>query len=192
MLNARIISIYIVLVLGGAMVKNTPVNAGDVGSIPGWGRSPGEGNGSPLQYSGLKNPWTEVPGGLQPMGSRKSRTWLSIHGLGLRLGFGQIQTQAVWIQSLSWRPREPSERVKVVHFIYLSIFFPVFLKNLNWRIIASRCCVGFCYTTTWISCKCTYVSSLLNLPPTPCHIPPPLGYHRAPVWVPCVIQGCAF
>ena len=74
MLNARIINIYIVLFLGGAMVKNTPVNAGDVGSIPGWGRSPGEGNGSPLQYSGLKNPWTEVPGGLQPMGSRKSRT----------------------------------------------------------------------------------------------------------------------
>ena len=38
------------------MVKNTPVNAGDEGSIPGWGRSPGGGNGSPLQYSGLKNP----------------------------------------------------------------------------------------------------------------------------------------
>ena len=38
------------------MGKNTPVNAGDVGSIPGWGRSPGGGNGSPLQYSGLKNP----------------------------------------------------------------------------------------------------------------------------------------
>ena len=44
------------LYLGGVMGKNTPVNAGDVGSIPGWGRSPGGGNGSPLQYSGLKNP----------------------------------------------------------------------------------------------------------------------------------------
>jgi len=38
------------------MIKNTPVNAGDEGLIPGWGRSPGGGNGSPLQYSGLKNP----------------------------------------------------------------------------------------------------------------------------------------
>ena len=50
------------------MVKNPPANAGDVGSIPLLGRSPGEGNGNPLQYSGLKNPmdtgawWATVHG----------------------------------------------------------------------------------------------------------------------------------
>ena len=38
------------------MVKNSPTNAGDVGSIPGLGRSPGEGKGYPLQYSCLGNP----------------------------------------------------------------------------------------------------------------------------------------
>ena len=38
------------------MVKNPPANAGDVGLIPGFGRSPGEGNGNPLQYSCLRNP----------------------------------------------------------------------------------------------------------------------------------------
>ena len=38
------------------MVKNLPVNAGDSGSIPGSGRSPGEGHGNPLQYSCLGNP----------------------------------------------------------------------------------------------------------------------------------------
>ena len=37
------------------MVKNLACNSGDLGSIPGWGRSPGEGNGNPLQYSCLKN-----------------------------------------------------------------------------------------------------------------------------------------
>ena len=37
------------------MVKNPPANAGDVGLIPGLGRSPGEGNGNPLQYSCLEN-----------------------------------------------------------------------------------------------------------------------------------------
>ena len=42
--------------LGGSVVQNLPANAGDVGSIPGWGRSPGEGNGNPLQYSCLENP----------------------------------------------------------------------------------------------------------------------------------------
>ena len=41
------------------MVKNLPANAGDlrdIGSIPGSGRSPGEGNGNPFQYSCLGNP----------------------------------------------------------------------------------------------------------------------------------------
>ena len=41
---------------GGSVVKNLPVNAGDVGSIPGLGRAPGEGNGNSLQYSCLGNP----------------------------------------------------------------------------------------------------------------------------------------
>ena len=41
---------------GGSLVKNRPANAGDVGSIPGLGRAPGEGNGNPLQYSCLRNP----------------------------------------------------------------------------------------------------------------------------------------
>ena len=37
------------------MAKNLPANAGDAGLIPGLGRSPGEGNGNPLQYSCLEN-----------------------------------------------------------------------------------------------------------------------------------------
>ena len=40
---------------GGAVVKNLPANAGDTGSIPELGRSPGEGNGNPFQYSCLEN-----------------------------------------------------------------------------------------------------------------------------------------
>ena len=41
---------------GGAEVKASASNAGDPGSIPGSGRSPGEGNGNPVQYSCLENP----------------------------------------------------------------------------------------------------------------------------------------
>ena len=44
-------SSYVALV-----VENAPANAGDAGSIPRSGRSPGEGNGNPLRYSCLKNP----------------------------------------------------------------------------------------------------------------------------------------
>ena len=42
--------------IGGSEVKASACNAGDLGSIPGLGRSPGEGNGNPLQYSCLENP----------------------------------------------------------------------------------------------------------------------------------------
>ena len=41
---------------GGAVVENRPANAGNADSIPGSGRSPGEGQGNPLQYSCLGNP----------------------------------------------------------------------------------------------------------------------------------------
>ena len=40
----------------GSVIKNPPANAGDMSSVPGLGRSPGEGNGNPLQYSWLGNP----------------------------------------------------------------------------------------------------------------------------------------
>ena len=52
------------------MVKKVPANAGDVGLIPGLGRSPGEGNGNPLQYSCLRIPRTEEPGEPQDMESK--------------------------------------------------------------------------------------------------------------------------
>ena len=53
---------------------NLPANTGDVrdvGSIPGLERSPGEGNGNPLQYSCLEIPQTEDPGELQSIGLQR-------------------------------------------------------------------------------------------------------------------------
>ena len=52
------------------MVKNLPANAGDTGSIPGSGKSPGEGDGSPLQYSScLGNPMD------------RGAWWAAVHGV---------------------------------------------------------------------------------------------------------------
>ena len=56
---------------GGSVVKNPPANAGDVGSIPGLRRSPGEGNGNPLHILAWKIPETEEPGGLPSMESQR-------------------------------------------------------------------------------------------------------------------------
>ena len=52
-------------------------DAGDMGLIPGAGRSPGGGNGNLLQYSCWKIPWTEEPGRLPVHGVTKSQTKLS-------------------------------------------------------------------------------------------------------------------
>ena len=57
------------MVPDGGDGKESTCNAGDSGSIPGLGGSPGEGNGNPLQYSiAWRMPCTEEPGGLQSMG----------------------------------------------------------------------------------------------------------------------------
>ena len=58
---------------GGPDGKESACNVRDTGSIPGSGRSPGEGHSNPLQYSCLESSVAEEPGGLQSMGSQ-SRT----------------------------------------------------------------------------------------------------------------------
>ena len=55
----------------GSDSKESACSAGDAGSIPGSGRSPGEGNGNPLQYSCWRIPRTVEPGGLASMGSQR-------------------------------------------------------------------------------------------------------------------------
>ena len=55
----------------GSDGKESACNTGDLNSIPGQGTFHGEGNGYPLQYSCLENPWTEEPGGLQSTGLQR-------------------------------------------------------------------------------------------------------------------------
>ena len=61
---------------GGSGVKNPPASAGDLGLIPGSGRSPGGGNGNPLQYSCLKNPMDGV--GWWAMVHRVTKSWIQL------------------------------------------------------------------------------------------------------------------
>ena len=56
---------------GGSEVKASACSVGDSGSIPELGRSPGEGNGNPLQYSCLENPKDRGAAGLQSIGLQR-------------------------------------------------------------------------------------------------------------------------
>ena len=59
---------------GDAVIKNPPASAEDTGLIPGSGRSPGGGNGNPLQYSCLKNPMDREAWRATVQGVTKSQT----------------------------------------------------------------------------------------------------------------------
>ena len=65
--------LLMVILIPGSVVKNLP-KAGDADSIPGSGRSPGEGNGNPLQYSCLGNPMDRGAWWTTAHGVAKSRT----------------------------------------------------------------------------------------------------------------------
>ena len=68
---------------GGSEGEVSACSAGDLGSIPGSGGSPGEGNGSPVQRSCLENPRTAEPGGCSPRGRRAGRDWATPLSLSL-------------------------------------------------------------------------------------------------------------
>ena len=59
---------------GGSDSKESACNVGDLGSIPGLGRSPREGHGNPLQYSCLKNP--EDGGASWTAGHKGAKSWI--------------------------------------------------------------------------------------------------------------------
>ena len=65
---------------GGSVSKESTCNKGDPGSIPGWGRSPGEGNGNPLQYPCLEDPGDRGVWWATVRGVAKSQTteWLTL------------------------------------------------------------------------------------------------------------------
>ena len=105
------------------MVKNPPANAGDVGSIPGLGRSLGGGNGNPLQDSCLENSvgrgswWAIVCGGVV-----KSQTQLSMHACIIYwpyvMGWPHVTTEEPGNHNLSMYPemKEGLETVNIHHF----------------------------------------------------------------------------
>ena len=79
---------------GGSDSKASAYNVGDLGSIPGSGRSPGEGNGNPLQYSCLENPmdggawWATIHGVAKSQTQLRDFTFFSLYSVvGLRILF---------------------------------------------------------------------------------------------------------
>ena len=104
--------------LDGSVVKNPPANAGDPGSIPGLGRSLGEGHGNPFQYSCLGNPMD------------REAWWATVHGLAksqVRLS-NSTTTNVVLVSGAQ-------QSDSVIH-VYLFLF--QFFSHLGYYRILSR------------------------------------------------------
>ena len=94
------------------MVKNLPVNAGDAGSIPGSERSPGGGNGSPLQYSCLENPMDRGVWRALVHGVAESQTGLNMraHYINLKKNALVKSSSSPWFCFQPWRcPRSQNQ-----------------------------------------------------------------------------------
>ena len=68
---------------GGSAGKESACNAGDLGSIPGLGRSPGEGKGYPFQYSGLENSMDSIAHGVAKNWARPSDFHFHLRKIGV-------------------------------------------------------------------------------------------------------------
>ena len=87
----------------GLAVKNPPVNAGDMGLIPGSGRSPGWGHGNPLQYSCLENPHGRRSlAGYSPWGHRELDTTEQLNSNDNN--FNQWNWKHVWVSGPGYKP----------------------------------------------------------------------------------------
>ena len=96
------------------MVKNPPANAGDkrdTGSIPGFGRCPGEGHGNPLQYSCLENPMDR--GAWRATAHRIKKSWTRLKQLSMCTSFCRknIKLSQSFLPCLSVADNTPSSFV---------------------------------------------------------------------------------
>ena len=88
---------------GGSVSNESACNAGDLGSIPGSGRSPGEGNGNPLQYPCLENSMYRGGWWATVHGITKGQTWLSHQHNRPKTTGPSIVDMAIEALSFSWR-----------------------------------------------------------------------------------------
>ena len=150
---------------GGSDSKETACNAGDPGSISGSGRSPGEGNGNPLQHSCLENSMD------------REAWWATGHEvteLDTTEGLTHTSVDLQYCYTAKWF------KLHISINSFFNILFPITFSNriflFNWSTVALQCYVSFCSTTTGIKLK-EYIYPLpLELPSHPPH-PIPLGHH---------------
>ena len=121
-------------------VKASACNAGDLGLIPGSGRSPGEGNGNPLQYSCLENPMDRGAWWATVHGIAKSRTWISDFTFTFTLHPINLKTKGKERKKKQTNKKKNSVDIikKCFWRKHYSLWVPGFWGQTTWILILSR------------------------------------------------------
>ena len=138
--------------LGGAVVKNPPANAGDTGSSPGPGRSPGGGNSYPLQFSCLWKPIDRGAWWATVLGVTKSQTRLSTHKIRRRIQ-GLKSTMTLW-----------GQRVVVFHSIRLVTAWTARTASVLFPQSPVLSSLRFCLRQTILADETLFLPRLFSLP----------------------------
>ena len=121
---------------GGSNGKEAACNAIDLGSIPGWGRSPGEGNGTPSIVA-WRIPWTEEPGGLQSMGLQRIRhDWVTNTFTFTHTHthiYTHTYTQAYFGDIVGLVPDHSNQANIAIKWVTWIFGFPVHIWKLHWH-----------------------------------------------------------
>ena len=166
------------------MVKNLPASARDgkrPGSIPGWGRSPGGGQGNPLQYSCLENSldrgawWVTV--------HRVTKSWTQLKRL-ITACIQQFMNQAA---SYVVTRMALQRLVRNGSFIFL-LEDSCFTICVSFYCTTKCTCVHMCVPVCECTCVCVYIRIPLPLGPPSHPHPTLLGHRRALSRAPCAVQ----
>ena len=104
--------------LGGSEVKASASNAGDPGSIHGLGRSPGEGNGNPLQYSCLENP------------TDRGAWQATVHGV------AKSWTELSHFTSIQRRPYPNHQNLWTCYFLWQEFTGMIMVRIMKWGVLS--------------------------------------------------------